>query len=109
MKKIFFERINSFLIVLVLLVFAAGISSCQPPQESVASREYELSNIVLIAADDIGLGYIGFYHRQCTGEAPMVETPHIDQLIREGMRFDDAHTSASLCSPSRFGILTGNY
>ena len=60
-------------------------------------------------ADDIGLGDIGFYHKQRTGETPLAPTPHIDKLIRKGMRFSDAHSPASLCAPTRFSMLTGNF
>ncbi len=66
-------------------------------------------NIVVIFADDIGPGDIGFYHQQSTGKPPVVPTPNIDQMIADGMRFDDAHAPNSLCAPSRFSMLTGNY
>lgn len=101
-NPVYWSLTNKFLLIAITLS-----ASCQSPTTPVISSD--LPNIVLIVADDIGLGDIGFYHRQRTGTAPLVETPHIDMFIQEGMRFDDAHTSASLCSPSRFGILTGNY
>lgn len=66
-------------------------------------------NIVLIMADDIGLGDIGYYHTQRTGNKPVVPTPNIDKLIDTGMRFSDAHSPASLCAPTRFSMMTGNY
>lgn len=66
-------------------------------------------NIVVVVADDVGPGDIGFYHRERTGEKELIPTPNIDRLIREGMRFDDAHSAAPLCAPSRFGMLTGSY
>lgn len=66
-------------------------------------------NIVVVMADDIGLGDLSFYHRQRTGEEPVVSTPNIDRLIEEGMRFSDAHSPASLCAPTRFSMMTGNY
>lgn len=66
-------------------------------------------NIVLIMADDIGLGDISHYHRLQSKTKPAVETRHIDQMIKEGMSFSDAHSSASLSAPSRFAMLTGNY
>lgn len=66
-------------------------------------------NIVVVLADDLGPGDIGFYHRERTGKPELIPTPNIDRLIAEGMRFDDAHSAAPLCSPSRFGMLTGSY
>ena len=66
-------------------------------------------NIVLIMADDIGLGDIGYYHKQRTGKNPVVPTPNIDRLVKEGMRFSDAHSPAPLCAPTRFSMLTGNF
>ena len=60
----------------------------------------EKPNVVMILADDIGYGDIGVYG----GKIP---TPNIDQLAREGMRFTDAHSAAAVCTPSRYGLLTG--
>jgi arylsulfatase A-like enzyme len=61
-------------------------------------------NLVYILADDMGYG-----DPRCQNPASPIETPHIDRLAREGMRFSDAHTPASLCTPTRYGILTGRY
>ena len=58
-------------------------------------------NIVIIFADDLGFGDVSCYG------ATKIRTPNIDRLAREGMRFTDAHSAASLCSPSRYGLLTG--
>lgn len=61
-------------------------------------------NIVFIMADDMGFGDLGAYNAD--SKAP---TPSLDQLAREGMQFSDAHSAASLCTPSRYGLLTGRY
>jgi len=66
-------------------------------------------NIIVIFADDVGPGDIGFYHTQRTGQPAVVPTPNIDQMISDGIRFNDAHAPNSVCSPSRFSMLTGNY
>ena len=58
-------------------------------------------NIVIIFADDLGYGDVSCYG------ATKIRTPNIDTLAREGMRFTDAHSAASLCSPSRYGLMTG--
>ena len=63
-----------------------------------------LPNIVIIIADDMGYGDPGCYNPHS-----QVPTPHIDRLAAEGMRFTDAHGPGALCSPSRYGLLTGRY
>jgi arylsulfatase A-like enzyme len=60
-------------------------------------------NIIIILADDAGYADFGFM-----GSADIL-TPHIDQLASDGVVFTDAHVSASVCSPSRAGLLTGKY
>ena len=62
-------------------------------------------NIVFVLADDMGFGDARCYDP----EFSKIPTPNIDRLSREGMRFTDAHTASSLCSPSRYGLLTGRY
>ena len=65
------------------------------------SLAQEKPNIVVIFADDLGFGDVSCYG------ATKIHTPSIDRLASEGMRFTDAHSAASLCSPSRYGLLTG--
>jgi arylsulfatase A-like enzyme len=60
-------------------------------------------NIVLILSDDVGYGDIGCYG------AKLPRTPHIDGLAQRGRRFTDAHSDASVCTPSRYAILSGMY
>lgn len=60
-------------------------------------------NIIFILADDIGYGDLGCYG------ATRVKTPHVDRLAREGLRFTDAHSTASVCTPTRYSFLTGQY
>lgn len=64
----------------------------------------EKPNIIYILADDMGQGDVSCYNAD--GKIP---TPNIDRLAREGMRFTDLHTSSSVCTPTRYGILTGRY
>lgn len=63
-------------------------------------------NIVLILADDLGYGDVSSYNPFPRGS---IATPHIDQLARHGMTFTDAHSTSSVCTPSRYSILTGRY
>ncbi|QDT13033.1 sulfatase family protein [Planctomycetes bacterium K23_9] len=62
----------------------------------------EKPNIILILADDMGPG-------EPSHEGGLVPTPALDQMANQGMRFSDAHTSSAVCTPTRYGILTGRY
>jgi arylsulfatase A len=61
-------------------------------------------NIVYILADDLGYGDVSAYNPNSK-----ISTPHIDRLASQGIRFTDAHSSSAVCSPTRYGILTGRY
>ncbi|MBM3854413.1 MAG: arylsulfatase [Verrucomicrobia bacterium] len=60
-------------------------------------------NIIVILADDFGWGSLG-----CYGAAGL-RTPHLDRLAREGRRFTHAYAPGSVCSPTRYGLMTGRY
>jgi arylsulfatase A-like enzyme len=59
-------------------------------------------HVLLILADDLGYGDV-----RCYNEKSKVPTPNIDRLAREGMRFTDAHSPATVCTPSRYSLMTG--
>lgn len=61
-------------------------------------------NIVYILADDLGYGDVSVYNNKSK-----IATPSIDKLAGEGMRFTDAHSPSSVCTPTRYGIMTGRY
>jgi len=61
-------------------------------------------NIVYILADDLGYGDLG-----CLNPESKTPTPNLDRLAAEGIRFTDAHSPAAVCTPTRYGILTGRY
>ena len=61
-------------------------------------------NIVFILADDMGYGDLRRYNPD--GQIP---TPRMDQLAKQGRRFTDAHSPSAVCTPTRYGILTGRY
>ncbi len=62
-------------------------------------------NIIFVLADDLGYGDV-----QCLNpERGKIATPGIDRLAREGMVFTDAHSGASVCTPTRYGLMTGRY
>ncbi len=72
---------------------------------SLAKAQTPKPNIVFILADDFGYGSVNAYG----ADKNLVRTPHIDDLAEAGMRFTHAHTPASVCTPTRYGLLTGSY
>jgi len=72
---------------------------------SFAAAAAERPNIVVILSDDYGWGSVG-----CYGANPaLVSTPNLDRLAKEGRRFTDALTTSSVCSPTRYSMMTGRY
>ena len=69
------------------------------------AAEPQRPNIIYILADDWGLGDVKAYG----GERCQIDTPHMDRLAQKGMTFTDAHSSSSVCTPSRYSVLTGRY
>src|SRR5258706_12790223 len=61
-------------------------------------------NIILILADDLGYGDLGVYN-----PSSKIPTPDLNELAAQGIRFTDAHSPSSVCSPTRYGLLTGRY
>ena len=59
-------------------------------------------NILLILADDLGYGDV-----RCYNDQSKVATPNIDRLAGQGMRFTDAHSPATVCTPTRYSLMTG--
>ncbi len=84
-----------------MLLSASGCTSTEKNKEETSMLS---PNIVYILADDLGYGDVSAYNP--TSKIP---TPHIDRLAAEGMRFTDAHSPSSVCTPTRYGILTGRY
>jgi arylsulfatase A-like enzyme len=62
----------------------------------------KLPNIVIIYADDLGFGDLSCYHPEAA-----YKTPRFDQMAAEGIRFTDAHSPSTICSPSRYGLFSG--
>lgn len=85
----------------VSLVHRDGRLAAQP---SRTPADRSRPNIVVILTDDQGYGDVSAYN-----PAGKIPTPHIDQLAREGVRFTDAHSGSSVCTPTRYGLLTGRY
>ena len=66
--------------------------------------ETERPNIVYLMADDMGFGDVGCYNPDAR-----IPTPNMDRLAAEGIRFTDAHSPSAVCTPTRYGVLTGRY
>ena len=61
-------------------------------------------NFVFILCDDLGYGDV-----KCNNPEGKIATPHMDAIAARGMRFTDAHSSSAVCSPTRYGVMTGRY
>ncbi|MBM3883128.1 MAG: arylsulfatase [Verrucomicrobia bacterium] len=86
--------------ILTLLAFACVAATLLQPFQALAASAHP--NILLILADDLGYGDVG-----CYNDRAKVPTPHLDRLAREGMRFTDAHSPATVCTPTRYSLMTG--
>ncbi len=82
-------------IFLVVSIFAENHLSAAPPRP----------NIVYILADDLGYGDVQAFN-PINGK---IKTPHLDRLAAQGMMFRDAHSGSAVCSPTRYGLMTGRY
>jgi arylsulfatase A len=85
-------------IVLSAVVFSL---LCAPAS---AAEPAKRPNVVVILVDDLGYGDV-----QCFNPYGWIKTPHLDRLAEGGMMFTDAHSASAVCSPTRYGIMTGRY
>jgi arylsulfatase A-like enzyme len=86
-------------LLLVSVALAAGPwARADPPSPR------PLPNVVLVLADDLGYGDVRSFN-----PAGKIPTPSLDRLAREGVRFVDAHSGSAVCTPTRYGLLTGRY
>lgn len=91
-----------YLCVVMRIKSVVPILICGAPL-AVFARERKAPNVILIYADDLGYGDLGCYG------AKGVSTPNIDRLAERGVRFTNAHAAAATSTPSRYGMLTGEY
>ncbi len=85
--------LTAFVTVLILTLSAFATAA-----------ELSRPNILLILCDDLGYGDV-----KCLNPDGKIATPNMDRLAREGMIFTDAHSSSAVCSPTRYGLMTGRY
>ena len=86
----------------VLPVLAPLLALLNASQAAVQDQPASRPNLLLILADDLGYGDVS-----CYNERAKVATPNIDRLAHEGMRFSDAHSPATVCTPARYSLMTG--
>ncbi|MDO6603883.1 sulfatase family protein [Arenibacter palladensis] len=99
MKSIYFRKITPIFICFFLFACEEREKLNTVNKEDVAG----LPNIIILLADDLGYGDLSIYGSQS------IETPNIDALAREGMRFSQFYSGSAVCSPSRACLLTGKY
>lgn len=85
-----------FRLAVIFVISSLGIQ----PSTSAEIRP----NIVIILADDFGVGDIQAHYPR-----NKIATPYLDRLVQQGMSFTDAHSPSAVCSPTRYGLLTGRY
>ncbi len=94
---------TSYISIILFLFFTTSVSvsgANYSPKEKIQNKP----NIIYILADDLGYGDVS-----CLNSDSKIPTPNLDKLAEQGITFTDAHSSSSLCSPTRYGILTGRY
>jgi arylsulfatase A len=85
-------------VFVIMAIFGMTISA-------IAQENRHKPNIIFILADDFGYGSLNAYG----ADPDLVRTPHINRIAKQGMRFTNASTPASICTPTRYGFLTGRY
>ena len=91
-------------IVAVLVAAVLCLQSLPVTASASQHRNPQHPNVVLIMADDMGFGDV-----RTLNPNSRIPTPHLDELAASGMTFRDAHTPSSVCTPTRYGLLTGRY
>ena len=95
-------RLNLLRLIAIVLISSPGWAMesdlFTPPNVGQTSKP----NILLILADDLGYGDVGCYNPDSR-----IRTPNLDRLASQGMRFTDAHSPCTVCTPTRYSLLTG--
>ena len=102
-KRTIFHAPLGLGLLVSMLVSSCALAAESPITTHSITTSKRPPNVLIILADDLGYGDL-----TCYG-ATRIKTPHIDRLARQGMRFTDAHTPSAVCSPTRYGLLTGRY
>ncbi|WP_082379314.1 sulfatase family protein [Pseudalgibacter alginicilyticus] len=97
--------VQKFILSFVLLAVGSGVSLAKNKKLQSGKRVVTRPNIVYIICDDLGYGDV---HALAPKISKMV-TPNADKLANQGMVFTDAHSGSAVCTPTRYGIMTGRY
>ncbi len=92
------KRTMKYLLNLLVL---CSLFACQNDSKETATTP---PNIIYVLADDLGYGDIAAFN-----ENGKIQTPNIDKMAADGMKFTDAHSASAVCTPTRYSILTGRY
>ncbi len=87
----------------IIFIIVLIVTACKEPKKENKKEEYTKPNIVLIYLDDLGYGDLSSYG------ATELNTPNIDVLANEGIKFTNGYATSATCTPSRYGLLTGVY
>jgi arylsulfatase A-like enzyme len=83
------------------IVIALALAFCLTTSPSTRAADATKPNIIFILADDLGYGDLGCYGQK------IIQTPHIDRLATEGMKFTSFYAGNAVCAPSRCTLMTG--
>ena len=102
MRMLSLERTT--LVICLALPGCRGDAGGAGPQRPTREPLAELPNIVFVLADDLGMGDLGCYNPDSK-----IPTPRLDAFANQARRFTDAHSPSGVCTPTRYGLLTGRY
>ena len=95
---------NVTILLLGILFFNLSTAQSVPPKREQKPAHWQASpNVVFIYADDLGYGDLSCYG------ATKINTPNLDKLAKQGIRFTNGHSTSATCTPSRFALMTGEY
>jgi arylsulfatase A len=97
------KHLNPSFVCCIIISSLAVLTGCSATSDS-APEPTSPPNLIYIIADDMGYGDIKAMNPECK-----IATPHLDRLASEGIIFTDAHTTSSVCTPTRYNVLTGRY
>jgi len=98
-RRDFLRGASGFAVAGLLASLSPQLVCGQPAQQDVRPKR----NVILILADDLGYGDLGCYGQK------KIQTPSLDRMAQEGMRFTDAYAGSAVCAPSRSCLLTGQH
>ena len=96
------KRVFNF--ITILFIFAQLPVHAQSNKATTEKRAIQSPNIIYILADDLGYGDVKAFNPD-----GKIATPNLNAMATNGVKFTDAHTSSAVCTPTRYGILTGRY